>query len=130
VTPRTPTVAVVGAGIAGLAAAWELMTGGDDAGRAPTVHVFDGAELTGGKLRSTDFAGRTVDVAADAFLARRPEATTLCDELGLTVQLVPVGAAGASIWSRGRLRAMPSGLNLGVPTRWWPLARSGILSAA
>jgi protoporphyrinogen/coproporphyrinogen III oxidase len=130
VSPRTPTVAVVGAGIAGLAAAWELMTGGDDAGRAPTVHVFDGDELAGGKLRSTDFAGRTVDVAADAFLARRPEATTLCDELGLTGQLVPVGAAGASIWSRGRLRAMPSGLNLGVPTRWWPLARSGILSAA
>jgi len=25
---------------------------------------------------------------------------------------------------------MPPGLNLGVPTRWWPLARSGILSPA
>ena len=42
-------------------------------------------------------------------------------------QLVPVGASGAAIWARGRLRPMPDGLNLGVPTRWWPLLRSGIL---
>ena len=42
-------------------------------------------------------------------------------------ELVPVGASGASVWARGRLRPMPAGLNLGVPTRWWPLARSGIL---
>jgi oxygen-dependent protoporphyrinogen oxidase len=129
VTRPTPTVAVVGAGIAGLAAAWELITGPGEAGRPPNVHVFDSAGLVGGKLRSAHFAGRTVDVAADAFLARRPEATELCQELGLTGRLVPVGAAGASIWARGRLRAMPPGLNLGVPTRWWPLARSGILSA-
>ncbi len=129
-TPRTPTVAVVGAGMAGLAAAWELVTGPGDPGRErPDVHLFDGSDLVGGKVRSAEFAGRTVDVAADAFLARRPEATGLCHELGLTGQLVPVGAAGASIWARGRLRAMPPGLNLGVPTRWWPLARSGILSA-
>ena len=42
-------------------------------------------------------------------------------------QLVPVAATGASIWARGRLRPMPEGLTLGVPTRWWPLVRSGIL---
>ncbi len=51
-------------------------------------------------------------------------------ELGLDHLLVPVGASGASIWSRGRLRMMPDGLNLGVPTRWWPLLRSGILAPA
>ncbi len=72
--------------------------------------------------------GRRVDLAADAFLARRPEATQLCEELGLTAQLVPVAASGASIWARGHLRPMPAGLNLGVPTRWWPLFRSGILT--
>ena len=130
-TLHSPTVVVVGAGIAGLAAAWELVAGQRGAGQPPpVVHVFDGADRVGGKLRSADFAGRTVDLAADAFLARRPEATGLCDELGLTGQLVPVGASGASIWARGRLRTMPPGLHLGVPTRWWPLARSGILSAA
>ena len=37
-------------------------------------------------------AAATVDLAADAFLARRPEATGLCDELGLTDALVAPGA--------------------------------------
>jgi len=119
----------VGAGIAGLAAAWELVAGDGRTDRfSPEVHLFEASERIGGKLRATEFAGRHVDVAADAFLARRPEATELCRELGLTDRLVPVGATGASIWARGRLRPMPEGLQLGVPTRWWALARSGILS--
>jgi protoporphyrinogen/coproporphyrinogen III oxidase len=131
VSPRRPTVVVVvGAGIAGLAAAWELVAGpgGADRGR-PDVVVLEESDRIGGKLLSGEFAGRTVDLAADAFLARRPEATELCAELGLDDQLVPVGASGASIWARGRLRPMPPGLHLGVPTRWWPVARSGLLSA-
>jgi oxygen-dependent protoporphyrinogen oxidase len=130
VTRTTPTtVAVVGAGIAGLAAAWELVAGSDRAHRASLeVHVLEAGDRVGGKLQSADFAGRRVDLGADAFLARRPEATELCRELGLTGELVPVGASGASVWARGRLRSMPAGLNLGVPTRWWPLFRSGILS--
>ncbi len=128
--PTGRTIAVVGGGIAGLAAAWELVTGRDGGGPVPEVVVLEAGERLGGKVRSDPFAGRQVDVAADAFLARRPEATELCDELGLSDQLVPVGASGASIWARGSLRPMPDGLNLGVPTRWWPLARSGILSPA
>ena len=131
-TPQsTPTIAIVGAGIAGLAAAWELVSGADRSDRVkPDVHVFEASDRVGGKLRSARFAGRRVDLAADAFLARRPEATGLCDELGLGDALVPVGASGASVWARGALRPMPEGLNLGVPTRWWPLIRSGILGPA
>jgi oxygen-dependent protoporphyrinogen oxidase len=90
--------------------------------------VLDADDRIGGKLAAAEFGGRTVDLAADAFLARRPEATELCEELGIADQLVPVGASGASILARGRLRPMPSGLALGVPTRWRPLVRSGLLS--
>jgi oxygen-dependent protoporphyrinogen oxidase len=122
-------VAVVGGGMAGLAAAWQLSQdlGPSAAGEPPRVLVLEAGGRTGGKVRSTEFAGRQVDLAADAFLARRPEATGLCTELGLADALVAPGAAGASLWARGRLRMMPDGVNLGVPTRWWPLARSGIL---
>jgi oxygen-dependent protoporphyrinogen oxidase len=114
--------------MAGLAAAWEMVAGADDDYPPPEVIVLEANDRVGGKLRAGEFAGRRIDLAADAFLARRPEATELCAELGLTDELVPVGASGASIWARHRLRPMPEGLNLGVPTRWWPLARSGILS--
>ena len=123
---RRQVVAVVGGGIAGLAAAWELVNRAE--ADRPEVHVLEGAARVGGMMMATEFAGRTVDLAADAFLARRPEAVELCEELGITDQLVPVGASGASILARGKLRAMPGGLALGIPTRWLPLARSGILS--
>jgi oxygen-dependent protoporphyrinogen oxidase len=125
-----PVIAVVGGGIAGLAAAWELVTGRDApvGTDSPSVVIIDGGKRLGGKLQTKEFAGRTIDLAPDAFLARRPEATQLCQELGITDELVPVAASGAAVLARGRLRALPPGLNLGVPTRFWPLARSGILS--
>ena len=127
---RRPVIAVVGGGIAGLAAAWELVTGRDSpvGTESPTVVILEAARRPGGKLQRATFAGRNVDLAPDAFLARRPEATELCEELGITDELVPVGTSGAAVLARGRLRALPSGLNLGVPTRWGPLVRSGILS--
>jgi oxygen-dependent protoporphyrinogen oxidase len=31
------------------------------------------------------------------------------------------------VWARGRLRALPEGHALGIPTRFWPTARSGIV---
>ncbi len=133
--PYRPVVAVIGGGIAGLSAAWELVGQEDKAASSdrarsdrPEVHVFEADARTGGKLLALHIGDRVVDVGADAFVARRPEATELCGEIGIAGDLVPVGAQGASIWARGKLRLMPAGLNLGVPTRWWPLARSGILS--
>jgi len=123
--PTGRVVAVIGGGMAGLSAAWELTQhrGGDNV----RIVVLEAGSRPGGKVRSAEFCGRTVDVAADAFLARRPEATDLCDELGLSDALVAPGTSGASLWIRDRLRLMPDGVNLGVPTKAWPVIRSGIL---
>ena len=68
-----------------------------------------------------------MDVGPDAFLGRRPEAAGLCREVGVGEALVPIAASGASIWARGRLRRLPEGLALGIPTRLWPTVRSGTL---
>jgi oxygen-dependent protoporphyrinogen oxidase len=125
--PGRPTVAVVGGGIAGLAAAWELTGGATPDPSAPRVVLLESAGTLGGSLRTASFDGRPVDVGPDAFLGRRPEATTLCEELGLSEALVPVGASGAAVWVRGARRPLPQGLVLGVPSRFWPAARSGIL---
>jgi oxygen-dependent protoporphyrinogen oxidase len=123
-----PTVAVVGSGIAGLAAAWELTGGarGPDPD-APEVVVLEAGDRIGGKLATERFGDGWVDTAADGFLGRRPEAADLCREIGLGDALRPVGASGAGVVARGRLRPLPAGLVLGVPTRFGPLARSGIL---
>jgi protoporphyrinogen/coproporphyrinogen III oxidase len=119
---------VIGGGISGLAAAWEL-TGGAAGPRpgAPEVIVCEASDRLGGPLRSTEFGDRLVDLGPDGFLGRRPEALDLCREVGLTESLVPIGSAGAGVWARGRVRPLPGGLALGIPTKFWPAARSGIL---
>ena len=117
-----PRLAVVGGGIAGLAAAWELR------GRAE-VSVFEPGRL-GGKIRTTDFAGRPVDEGPDAFLTRVPAAVSLCEELGLTNHLVAPSAGRTLVWTRSGLRRLPEGLVLGVPTSIRPLVASGLLSPA
>jgi oxygen-dependent protoporphyrinogen oxidase len=107
----------VGGGIAGLAAAFELSGGarGPTDG-SPAVTVLEGARF-GGMLRCARIGDQLVDVGPDGFLARRPEAAALVQELGASDQLEPVGAAGAWVFVRGKLRLLPPGLALGVPTR-------------
>jgi oxygen-dependent protoporphyrinogen oxidase len=122
-------VVVVGGGISGLAAAWELSAAPAQAD-PPEIVVLEASERLGGMLRSDVLAGRVVDMGADGFLGRRPEAIELCREVGLGDKLVPIGARGASVWSRGRLRVLPEGHAMGIPTRFWPTARSGILGLA
>ncbi|HEX5267745.1 MAG TPA: FAD-dependent oxidoreductase, partial [Acidimicrobiales bacterium] len=102
------TVVVVGGGITGLAAAWELTQGAP--GRQ-VVLLEAGAEV-GGKIRAGSVAGVEVEVGPDAFLARVPHAVELCTELGLGDELVAPAAGHAYVWSRGRLRRLPPGLVL------------------
>jgi oxygen-dependent protoporphyrinogen oxidase len=122
-------VVVVGGGISGLAAAWELTGGVTRRPDAPAVTVLEASPDLGGPLRSSDFGGRVVDLGPDGFLGRRREAVELCHEVGLADALVPIAARGAAVASRGRLRTLPEGHAMGIPTRFWPTARSGIVGA-
>ena len=68
-----PRALVVGAGIAGLAAAVDLV----DAGRFD-VEVREAGTRVGGKIRTSPFGGVAhVDEAADAYLVRIPHAVDL-----------------------------------------------------
>ncbi len=120
-------VVVVGGGISGLTAAWQLTGGAEPTRGGPQVVVLEASGRFGGALRSDEFGGRAVDMGPDGFLGRRIEAVDLAREVGLADALVPIGGRGASVWARGRLRRLPDGLALGVPTRVWPVTRSGIL---
>ena len=117
-------VAVIGGGIAGLSAAYQLSSEDD----APEVVVHEASDRAGGKLHTTSFAGRAVDEGADAFLARVPWGRDLCRELGIEGELVSPATGSAFVWSEGALRRLPAGLVLWVPTDLDALAASGIVS--
>ncbi|MET9459841.1 protoporphyrinogen oxidase [Streptomyces canus] len=113
-------VIVIGAGIAGLAAAHRL------AQRGARVTVLEASDRVGGKLLPGEIAGARVDLGAESMLARRPEAVALAREVGLDDRLQPPATATASIWTRGALRPMPKGHVMGVPGTAEALA--GVLS--
>lgn len=116
---------IVGGGITGLAAAHEVA---DVNGWHVTV--LEAGDRFGGKILTSDFVGRPVDEAADAFLRRVPDALRLCAELGLADDLVSPRTSTAHLWTGDGLRAFPGGSVMGVPL--WPDAavESGIISPA
>jgi oxygen-dependent protoporphyrinogen oxidase len=112
-------VAVVGGGMAGLAAAHELATAGVE------VVVLEGSDRLGGKLRLGEVGGLTLDLGAESILARRPEGLDLIHAVGLDDRVVHPATITASIWTHGALRAMPPTV-MGIPADPAALAASGI----
>ena len=92
------TVAVIGGGISGLAAAWEVSRVDGDV----SVTLLEGSDRLGGKLRLEEVGGIRIDVGAESVLARRPEALTLFEQLGVDGLVTHPGPAGAAIVSRGQ----------------------------
>jgi oxygen-dependent protoporphyrinogen oxidase len=118
-----PRVAVIGGGIAGLAAAFELATASEC-----DVVVFEAADRVGGRIDDSRFAGVDhLEAGADAFLARVPDAIQLAREVGLADELVSPEPVGAAVWFDG-LHPIPEGLLLGLPGRLAPLAATKLLS--
>lgn len=120
---RRRSVAIVGGGISGLAAAFALKDSGLD------VTVLEGSPRLGGKLGVSEVGGVDVDYGAEALLARRPEGTDLIQQIGLAAELEVPGTTSAGIWTRGSIRSLPRRQFMGVPADLGELAASGIVSA-
>ncbi|MFC0107542.1 protoporphyrinogen oxidase [Kibdelosporangium aridum] len=121
-THATPHVAIVGGGIAGLAAAFFLRD------KPVRVTVIEGSSRVGGKLAMADVAGVAVDVGADSTYAPRAKGTGMIAEAGLDDQLTSAGTISRGIWSRGEMRPLPS-QHMGVPSDLDELAKSGVLTS-
>jgi oxygen-dependent protoporphyrinogen oxidase len=97
-------VVVVGAGLAGLTAAWELVrSGGLD------VTVLEAERRAGGVIVTERVDGFTVEGGADGFLAGEPELPALARELGIGDQVVDQLARGTSVWTGKELAPIEAG---------------------
>ena len=116
-------VAVVGGGISGLSAAYELHR------RHVPFVLLEKSRRLGGVIR-TDRAGDfTIDAGPDSLLIHKPAAVELCAELGLEGQLIPtLPPRTAYVVRNATLHPLPPGSVLGIPTRVGPLARNRLLS--
>jgi len=113
---------VVGGGITGLAAAFELATTGHGV-------VLVETDRLGGRIRTERVDGFMVEHGPDSFVAYRPGAVRLAEALGIGDEVVPV-VPPRSVHLRvgGRMEPMPDGMGMVLPTRIGPFARTRILS--
>lgn len=124
-------VAVIGGGVAGLAAAYELQkarTGGSDV----ACTLFEAQSRLGGSIASETVNGAVLERGPDSFISEKTAGIELCRELGLADQLTPSNDADRKtfIVVRNRLVSLPDGLMFLVPTKLIPTALSPLFSPA
>lgn len=116
-------VLVVGGGISGLTAAWDLARTGR------TIALVEQRTRLGGLVWTEHVDGLTIEAGPDALLMQKPAAAALCAELGLP--LVPTQAPRTAFVLRaGRLIPIPSASVLGVPIAWRSIIAATMLSPA
>jgi len=120
-------IAVVGGGIAGLAAARGLEA------LVPGVKValVEREPRLGGKILTERVGGFVIEGAADCFLSRKERGVGLCEELGIAVELIGRRPENARSFVRrgAELYPLPEGLSGMIPTNLDALGRSALLSS-
>ncbi len=118
------SVVVIGGGISGLAAAYELVQAGI------TCTIIDPSQTLGGVIRTEHADGCLVEAGPDSFLAQKPWALELIKELGLEDQVIGSNdeRRRTFVLRKGRLVQIPEGIQFMAPTRIWPVLRSPMLS--
>jgi protoporphyrinogen/coproporphyrinogen III oxidase len=115
---------IIGGGISGLAAAYELATRG-----LPFV-LLESSDRLGGLIATERVDGCTIDSGADSILAQKRAAIDLCEELGLGGRLMSTTPPRtAFVYARGALYPLPSPSIFGIPRTSSALAEYELLPA-
>jgi protoporphyrinogen/coproporphyrinogen III oxidase len=118
-------VVVVGGGIAGLSAAYELHR------RGIAAPVLEATPRIGGVIRTETFGGWVVDGGPDALLIQKPAAVALCRELGLADRVQhTLPPRTAYVLRDSRLHPLVEGSFLGFPLSARALAASSLFTTA
>lgn len=117
---------IVGGGITGLSAAYEL------AQRGIRPVLFEASGRLGGVIQTENVEGCVIEGGPDSFLSAKPAGLELVKELGLGAEVI--GSKDRErvtyIVKQGRLLPMPDGLMMMVPTKVLPVAASPLLGWA
>lgn len=123
-------VVIVGGGITGLTAAYSLSEQAAGAGLPVTCTLIEAGGDWGGKIVTHRVGDLTIEAGPDSFLSQKPWGLELCTKLGLSGRLINTNEHQKKtfVYSRGRLRELPEGLVVIVPTKLGPFLKSGLIS--
>lgn len=117
-------VAIIGAGITGLSAAYYLSKHEDI-----EIDLFEKDDRAGGKIKTHRSDGYTIELGPESYLARKTIMTELAEEIGMGDDLVRNSTGQSYIYSNNKLSALPKGAVLGVPTELGPFLTTDLVSA-
>lgn len=115
-------IAIIGGGITGLAAAYYAKQQG------ARVTLYEANDRLGGKIKTIYRDGFVLECGPDGYMARKPTLTDLITELGLEEQLVRSKTGTSYIYVRQKLRQMPDGSVMGIPTKFWPMVKTDLFT--
>jgi len=128
---RALTIAVIGGGITGLAAAHRLLElAGANGGARVEIELFEASPRLGGCFGTEQSGEYVIETGADSFVTDKPAGIELCRRLGLESRLIGIDPAyrRALIVRGGRTWPVPSGLSLLAPSSVRGLLRTPLLS--
>ncbi|WP_214799626.1 protoporphyrinogen oxidase [Exiguobacterium sp. s50] len=115
-------IAIIGGGITGMAAAYYAKQTGAH------VTLYEASDRIGGKIKTVYRDGFVLECGPDGYMARKPTLTELITELGLDDDLVRSMIGTSYIYVRNRLRQMPAGSVMGIPTKFWPMVKTDLFT--
>ena len=122
-------IAIIGGGIAGLAAAFYLQRARAQGAGLEYV-LYERGSRVGGVLQTEEVEGYLLEAGPDSFLTAKPWAAQLARDAGLEDQLIPSldQARKVHIVVHGKLVPMPEGLQFMVPSKMLPALLSPLFS--
>lgn len=122
-------IVVIGAGIAGLAAAYYLkkaLAGNPDV----ELLVLERFIKAGGTISTYELDEYILELGPDAFLTEKPEGLEFCRELGIQDQVIGTNSECRSsfVAHGGQLHKLPEGFGLLAPTKLGPFFSSSLLT--
>ncbi len=124
------TAVIIGGGVTGLAAAYQLQEKAREAGLALQCLVIEKDPRLGGKIVTEKEQGFLIEGGPDCFVREKPSVIKLSERLGITDKLLPSNDAttGTYVLSGSKLHQLPDGLMLLVPTKIIPFALSPLIT--
>jgi oxygen-dependent protoporphyrinogen oxidase len=122
-------IAIIGGGVAGLTAAYELSQQARN-GAGIEVVLFEASNRLGGIVETVREGGFIIECGPDAWVTEKPWAKALAEELGLADEIIPSNDATRKTYVllNGHLQPMPDGMRMMVPTDLTALDNSELFS--
>jgi oxygen-dependent protoporphyrinogen oxidase len=123
------TILVIGGGITGLSAAYELHKWKKAKQEDVRIVLAESASELGGKIRTVRKNEFIIETGADSMVARKAKMMTFIEELGLEEEVVYNATGRSFIYTDGELKAIPADSIFGIPAGVEALVNSTLVSA-